>query len=355
MPAVSRPLRLAAVTVTAGLISLCSAPSAFADKTNPGAGALGGGSGSETDTSASAAADGGKLSASVSGAIVFDRSDNGNGESTGALTSTTSWTPPACYYAPKYTPEELEAQMKQAWSSSAPSHEWILASQNYYVNGDPYKDFNKDKADEGYWWDSYVTEGREADPAAQDCDREQSFWVGKRDAPPADVPQAITPEMLAQLAYAEIRVPSTKVELAPEGTTKVNLPTWAWLDTTKFKPVSVTASVPILGLSATTTAEPLSVKIAPGTDDAVTYPASGECENLDGHIGQPYSQGKADQTPPCGVKYLRSSGDSSYKLQATITWKISWTSTTGQGGDLPNGTFGAGQDVVVQEIQAVNR
>jgi hypothetical protein len=35
--------------------------------------------------------------------------------------------------------------------------------------------------------------------------------------------------------------------------------------------------------------------------------------------------------------------------------EISWTSSTGQGGDLPNGTFGADQDVVVQEIQAVNR
>lgn len=55
------------------------------------------------------------------------------------------------------------------------------------------------------------------------------------------------------------------------------------------------------------------------------------------------------------MKYLRSSGGDSYKLQATITWKISWTSTTGQGGDLPNGTFGADQDVVVQEIQSVNR
>jgi enoyl reductase len=42
-------------------------------------------------------------------------------------------------------------------------------------------------------------------------------------------------------------------------------------------------------------------------------------------------------------------------LQATITWKISWTSATGQGGDLPDGAFGADRDVVVQEIQAVNR
>lgn len=244
--------------------------------------------------------------------------------------------------------------MRQVWESSAPSHEWALDSQNYFVNGDPYKNFNEAKADKGYWWDSFVTEGREADPASQDCD-ERPFWVDKGAAAPAEVPQAITSEMLAQLAYAEIRVPSTKVDLAPRDATKVNLPTWAWLDTAEFEPVSVTASVPLLGLSATTTAEPVSLTITPGTDDAVTYPASGPCAIRNGRIGEPYAKGRADGTPPCGVKYLRSSGDSSFKLRATLAWKISWTSTTGQGGALPNGTFGADQDVVVQEIQAVNR
>lgn len=56
------------------------------------------------------------------------------------------------------------------------------------------------------------------------------------------------------------------------------------------------------------------------------------------------------------MKYLRSSGDDSYKLQATVTWKIHWTGT-GVNGDqpLPDGEFGADQDVIVQEIQAVNR
>ncbi|MFJ1972412.1 hypothetical protein ACIO93_27445 [Streptomyces sp. NPDC087903] len=353
MPAVINAFRLTAVTLVAGATWVCAVPDALAAQTPPGGG-IGEGSGSGADTSASAGVDGNKVSSTVAGAIVIDRSKNGIGESAGAVTSTNSWTPPACYYAPKYTPKELEAQMRQVWSSSAPSPEWALKTQNYFVNGDPYKDFNKGKAGQGYWWDSYVTEGREADPASEDCDK-QPFWVGKGDAPPADTPQAITPETLAQLAYAEIRVPSTMMSLAPDGTTKVNLPTWAWLNAAKFKPVSVTASVPLLGISATTTAEPVSLTIRPGTDDAVTYPASGQCATRNGQIGEPYAKGKAGETPPCGAKYLRSSGDGSYKLQATLTWKISWTSTTGQGGNLPDGTFGADQDVVVQEIQAINR
>ena len=67
------------------------------------------------------------------------------------------------------------------------------------------------------------------------------------------------------------------------------------------------------------------------------------------------AKGKADKTPPCGLKYLRSSADGTYKLQATITWEITWTGTGGAGGDLPDGTFGNDQAVTVQEIQAVNR
>jgi enoyl reductase len=74
-----------------------------------------------------------------------------------------------------------------------------------------------------------------------------------------------------------------------------------------------------------------------------------------GRIGAPYEKGKADETPPCGVKYLRSSGDGTFPLQATVTWEIHWTGSGGAGGDLPDGTFGASQDVVVQEIQAINR
>ncbi|WP_420878333.1 hypothetical protein [Streptomyces sporangiiformans] len=310
----------------------------------------------ETDTDVSADRDGETLSATA-GAVVFDRSKNGSGESAGPVTSSAAnWTPPACYYAPKYTPEQFQKYVEPTWEAGSTGYEWDAKQRDRYVNGKPYKDFNKDKTGEGYFWDSYVTEGREGDPGALDCTK-PVFWVDNGDPPPADIPEAITPEMLAQLAYAEIRVPTTKVELAPDGTTKVNLPTWSWLDTAKFKPVSVTASVPLLDIEATTTAEPVSLKIEPGTKDAETYPASGECKiNADGSIGEPYAKGKAGETPPCGVKYLRSSGDASYKLTATVTWKIHWTGTgVNAEQPLPDGEFGAQQDVIVQEIQSINR
>ncbi|MET7985359.1 hypothetical protein [Streptomyces sp. NPDC005281] len=297
----------------------------------------------------------GTLSATA-GAVVFNRSKNGSGESTGPVAAAPgTWTPPACYYAPRYTPAQMRQYKESIWGVESTGYQWDAKQRDTYVDGHPYKDFNEAKAGKGYWWDSYVTEGREGDPAASTC-AEDNFWVDTGAAPPANISQAITPEMLAQLAYAEMRVPSTKVDLAPAGTTKVNLPTWAWLDTAKFKPVSVTASVPLLDVTATTTAQPVSLRIDPGTADAQTYPASGVCEMTGDRIGEAYAKGRAEETPPCGVRYLRSSGDDSYALRATLTWKIHWTGTgIPEPRDLPDGTFGVGQDVVVQEIQSVNR
>ncbi|MCX4236271.1 hypothetical protein [Streptomyces ortus] len=348
MPAVIRLQRLVAITIVAGSVFWTLSPSAVATQ-NPGKGGIGAGPGKGP----SGGADGDTINASV-GAIVYDRSKNGSGGSVGAVSPTTTWTPPACWYAPKYTPAQLKAYMEPIWEAGSTGDQWDAEQREKYVNGGEYKDFNKEKTGKGYFWDSYVNDSY---PPGWDKCTEPPFWVDTGDAPPPGIQNAITPEMLAQLAYAEIRVPGTEIDLAPEGTTKVNLPTWAWLDGADFKPVSVTASIPAIGLQATTTAEPVSLKIEPGTGDAQTYPASGECAiGNDGRIGEPYAKGKAGETPPCGVKYLRSSGDGSYKLQATVTWKISWTGTgVNDPQDLPPGEFGADQEVIVQEIQSINR
>ncbi|MFE4700626.1 hypothetical protein ACFRIC_26550 [Streptomyces sp. NPDC056738] len=316
-----------------------------------------GGEGHENTTpKASGSATGDGTLYATAGVVVFDRSRNGGGESAGPVTSASGgWAPPACYYAPKYTPAQMQTYKESIWAVESTGYQWDAEQRDTYVNGHPYKDFNKDRTGKGYWWDAYVTPGHEGDPAASTCTKD-TFWVDKGAPPPADVPEAITPEMLAQLAYVEVRVPSTRVDLAPAGTTKVNLPTWAWLDTASFKPVSVTASVPLLNVSATTTAEPVSLRIEPGTADAQTYPASGVCEIAGGRIGEAYTRGRAGETPPCGLRYLRSSGAGSYRLQAVLTWRIHWTGTgIAEPRNLPDGTFGAGQDVVVQEIQSINR
>ncbi|MEV4785599.1 hypothetical protein AB0K53_09135 [Streptomyces tuirus] len=342
MPAVRNSARVITV-LTLVCCSVFAAQAAVAKRDKYG-------NNGDSRQSANAGKDG-TVSVTVGG-VVFDRSKNGSGNSAGALTSTTSWSPPPCWYAPKYTPDQLKKYLEPTWEAGSTGYEWDAEQRDRYVNGQPYKDFNKDKTGKGYFWDSFVN--RDFPPGWDSCEK-PIFWVDQGDPPPANIENAVTPEILAELAYAEIRVPSTKVTLAPAAQTKVNLPTWAWLDAADFKPVSVTASVPVIGITATATATPDSLRIEPGTKDAVTYPDSGVCAINDGRIGEPYAKGKADRTPPCGVKYLRSSGDGTYPLRATVTWKITWTGTGGAGGELPDGAFGATQDVVVQEIQAVNR
>ncbi|MET9184039.1 hypothetical protein ABZX63_02100 [Streptomyces tendae] len=269
------------------------------------------------------------------------------------------WTPPACWYEPR-SAQEFSKYVENTYNETVNTpgqHSYAKTSvgqfRDKYKDGE-YQNYNLDEADKGNWWVAVQDEERWMEPEAQLCDKEP-FWVENGDAP--DVENAVTPQILAELAYNRVSLPATQVTLAPPAGTKVNLPTWAWLDQTTFKDVSVTAELNVGGfhIAATTTAKPKSLRLEPGTDDAETYPPSGECTIDGGSIGEPYATGKADQTPPCGIKYLRSSGDGTFNLKATITWDIVWTGTGGTGGDLPDGTFGNDQAVTVHEIQSVNR
>lgn len=343
MPAVRNVRRAAATVLATVCVSALLSQAAYAGRDKYG------NNGDKQQTAN--ADDKGNLSVQVGG-VKFDYSKNGTGDKAGALASSTSWSPPPCWYAPMFTPEQLQNYLEPIWEAGSTGYEWDAKQREKYDADDEEKGFNKDKSGKGYWWGSYVD--RSFPPGWDSCTKDY-FWVDTGDAPPADVENAVTPEILAELAYAQIRVPGTEVTLAPAEETKVNLPTWAWLDGAEFKPVSVTASVPVLGMNATATAEPVSLEIKAGTPDAETYPASGVCEINDGRIGEKYEKGNADRTPPCGVKYLRSSGEGTFPLQATVTWEIHWTGSGGAGGDLPDGQFGATQDVTVQEIQAINR
>ncbi|WP_438948832.1 hypothetical protein [Streptomyces mutabilis] len=290
---------------------------------------------------------------------------------TGNVTSAdVNWDPPPCWYAPylgaKDFKKKMSADLEEA--ASAPGmagHAGAAIGQTkaHYEDGfgwedtPGYEDYNVAKDGEGMFW-AGVENPNEPDILKRSSCTDLPFWVDNGEAPPPQYEEAITPEILAALAYQHMQLPDTEVSLAPEETTKVNLPTWAWLDKAVFDEVQATATlaVPGFALQATTTAKPVSLKLEPGTPDAETYPASGECAiNADGSIGEPYANGKADQSPPCGIKYLRSSGDGTFDLQATITWEIAWTGSGGAGGDLPDGTFENAQAVTVQEIQAVNR
>ncbi|MFJ2829040.1 hypothetical protein ACIPC1_15925 [Streptomyces sp. NPDC087263] len=220
-------------------------------------------------------------------------------------------------------------------------------------SGAGYENFNL--GEDGKFWRGVINTNRENDPEAYDCER-TLFWQTANTLPDND--HAPTPGVLAAYAYAydKIKVPDTEVERKPAANSTVNLPTWVWLDKATFTEVKVRAELAAAGVWAETTAKPVALHLEAGTDDAETYPASGDCKiNDDGSIGTPYTEGDANKTPPCGITYLRASSGEPYELTASITWEISWEGSGGAQGDLPDGTFETTQDMTVQEIQSVNR
>ncbi|MGA5449842.1 hypothetical protein ACPCVO_24660 [Streptomyces umbrinus] len=285
----------------------------------------------------------------------------------GSLSSTdVNWEPPPCWYEPLFTPEQLknfaetdgsgQVSIRQGWIGSklwtdhfrdendAPNHFGTPSTTKGY------KDYNLGK--DGYFWHGVAPDVTTIDDTSL-CGR-LMFWQNAGEIP--DDPNAPTPETLADYAYDKVKVPDTEIELKPETESTVNLPTWVWLDKGTFQEVKVRAELPGTNLWAETTAKPVSLHLVPGTGDAETYPASGECEiNEDGSIGTPYKKGDAEQTPPCGITYLRATSGQPYALKASVTWQISWEGTGGAGGDLPDGTFETTQDMNVQEIQSINR
>ncbi|TNM32215.1 hypothetical protein [Streptomyces sedi] len=294
----------------------------------------------------------------AAGAGITITTSGGGGTNGGTISSVdTSWTPPPCYYAPTYTPTEFKENFQDYLNSPLHSGkgEAVQMHEEAYGEDSEYNDHNLDLEGEGMWWTAVINTASDDHEGKLACN-EPTFWVDFGDAPP-DIPGVPTPEMLAELAYAQTRVPPTEIEWNPEGTQTVNLATWIWLDPADFQPVEVTAQVEGYDIWATTHAEPTALSLDAGTGDATLHPASGICPTGDGGaIGSPHPGGETDQAPPCGITYLRAThGTGPFSLAAGLTWSVAWEGSGGTGGDLPDGTYGTEQDVEVQEIQTIVR
>ncbi|WP_093838225.1 hypothetical protein [Streptomyces aidingensis] len=294
---------------------------------------------------------------SLPGGIVIE---GGSGEGGTLRASGGNWEPPPCYYAPEFTPGEFE-QYHQDYLNT-PLHsgkaEAVRMFEEQYVDGEGvYENYNLAGEGEGMWWGSFINENSDDYEAMLSCN-EPRFWVEFGDAPPP-VPGVVTPGVLAELAYEHTRVPDTETALNPDENEDqvVGLATWIWTEGAATAPVSVTARVEGYDIWATTTATPSGLTIGPGTENAILHPSDGECAvSADGRAGEPYAPGRAGETPPCGVTYLRAThGRDPYQLSATLNWSIAWTGSGGTGGDLPDGSVEGNEEVTVAEIQAIVR
>ncbi|MWA13132.1 hypothetical protein [Streptomyces sp. BA2] len=354
-----KPSRSTALATAALSITLLTPSIAFAWGEGPGENA------NPPGDHAEGSASGSELGAAVSRSrIVVKQTGGGTAKpSSGALAAIDpNWKPPACWYEPLATPQQLKGateKMKKGdlfsvnfgrrWGKSLLVDAFDKGEPTF--TDTPTKNYNVGK--KGMFWRAVAREDRADDPEILDCS-ENLFWQDAGTLP--DDPNAPTPETLAEYAYNKIRVPETEIELKPQAKSTVNMPTWAWLDKAVFKDVTVRADLPNTPLYAVTTAKPVALHLEPGTPDAKTFPASGDCPvNEDGSIGAPYTKGSSKQDPPCGIAYLRATNGKPYQLKASVTWEISWQGTGGAKGDLPDGKFETTQDMNVQEIQSINR
>ncbi|MEW2518416.1 hypothetical protein [Actinacidiphila alni] len=345
------PLAVLVVLLTAGN------GYAFDDTGKPKTGGDGKGSGDS----------GGNLSAAAQGYRITYPTGAPKGGGKPLVSVDANWTPPPCWFGPKYTPEQFKAEYTKNFNDELPQVHGSFRTAmgqdlDHYQNGldypgdKGYKDFNTAEAGKGMWW--VVTENPDADPMAQmSCNNNRPTWVPNGQLPPPTADHVITAEMLSKLAFAHTHVPGVQVVTNPAGQQTVNIPTWVTLKEA-YTPVKVRASVDLGGgreIWAETTAEPSGVHIDAGTRDATLFPSSGDCAIApDGTVGAAYN-GDPKADPPCGVTYRRSTQNiPPFPFDASVTWKISWTGSDGGPHQLPDGQVDDPRPVTVQEVQTIN-
>lgn len=150
---------------------------------------------------------------------------------------------------------------------------------------------------------------------------------------------------LARRAHSQLTLAVPSIAASPVGDQLVNLPTWLWLDG-GWAPVSATAAVP--GVSVTATATPTSVTWAMGDGQTVT------CTEP----GTPFVAGRDPRmgSPDCGYTYRRSSAAQPgqvFAVSATVNWTVTWAGA-GQEGTFPDLKSTGNAQFRVAESQSLN-
>lgn len=154
--------------------------------------------------------------------------------------------------------------------------------------------------------------------------------------------------VLAEQARAEMDLPDPTIGTAPplEEPRFVNMPSWMWIDSDDWEPVSATASVS--AGSVTVVATPKRVVWDTGDGHRV------ECESA-GTVFSPEVY-REEGSPDCGHTYtaLPAGGaGAEVDLTAVWEWQVAWSTSDGDGGDLADLTTSSTVSVPVSEIHSV--
>lgn len=147
---------------------------------------------------------------------------NSGGSSTGTPLASTdaSWTPPACLYEPRFTPDQYEMYYRNEMKSRLTGKQYVQA------DWDKLEKERYNKGEDGLWWQHVFNENAPPAFALANCPvGPPEVWVPKSDLAPH--PGVLTPKELKDIAYAATRLPNPPVQLSPVvGSQVVNLPTF---------------------------------------------------------------------------------------------------------------------------------
>lgn len=137
----------------------------------------------------------------------------------------------------------------------------------------------------------------------------------------------------------------------PNGWTFVQHPTFFWVDQTDGQWATVSATASAGAVSVTVHAEPVNVVVDPGDGGAPVTCAGAPVEVTVDNYDQ-----TADQA--CSYRYRHSSAmaanGETYPVSLGIAWQVSWSSNTGEAGDLGSvTTTSPTRWLAVAEIQAI--
>lgn len=172
-------------------------------------------------------------------------------------------------------------------------------------------------------------------------------------APPGAAAGPPDPEVLAQQAFQQLRLPLPVPQHSPDlrlqdgqAATVVGEFTWFWTDPSAWR--TQRQRVEAGPVWAEVTATPVQLAMEPGDGTAPIYCAG---------PGTPYdrSYGLHSASPDCDVVYQRPS-TGPVAAHWSITWEVTWhgwTGTSPTGGDLPPMTSRAQTQLVIAEAQAL--
>ncbi|WP_229698948.1 hypothetical protein [Wenjunlia tyrosinilytica] len=159
--------------------------------------------------------------------------------------------------------------------------------------------------------------------------------------------EQVAVEVVVQRAVERLKLPKPLIRTSPDEdfVQVVHVPTWMWVEDKTWEPVSVSAAVE--GVRVTATARPRKAVWLMGEGGEVV------CRGP----GTPFSGAFSPRasSPDCGYTYRRASLSApggAYTVSVEVTWDVEWRGG-GRSGVVPGLVMSGRRRLVVDEVQAV--